>query len=390
MTSLELWLGFGESSPNGRTFQFRERFKQHESEKNKLKGKGKGDPKKGDPKGKGKGDKGKKGSKVDSALVPPNLAQLSVAFTTQSVDTHVGVMPGHLLKVVQIGRDLTSVKMASTKADKVRFSAFLLMCMDVTALEIAVLSLYTRAEDTLVMPRGPGEWYELPVIHQHENFEWIQLTHAIQPAVDIPEPIYTQLHKFDMLGHTLQFYTDGSCQFPQSPNTRFSSFSMLIDLASDNEERTEAAKAFPSTGAMPATLILLNACRTQGEQTIHRAELPVILYLCERFYNTCIRTDSQVALNAIKRCQKATAFATLHDMDDLDLIYRLWCVIHIGQRHFHKVKAHAETQDNVTWLDLYHRLGNKKANDAAITACWHLIPTLVQEYTQMHHQLDTQ
>jgi hypothetical protein len=133
-----------------------ERFKQHESEKTKQKGKGKGDPKKGDPKGKGKGDKGKKGSKVDSTLVPPNLAQLSVAFTTQSVDTHVGVMPGHLLKVVQIGRDLTSVKMASTKADKVRFSAFLLMCMDVTALEIAVLSLYTRAEDTLVMPRGPG------------------------------------------------------------------------------------------------------------------------------------------------------------------------------------------------------------------------------------------
>ena len=77
-------------------------------------------------------------------------------------------------------------------------------------------------------------------------------------------------------------------------------------------------------------------------------------------------------------------------MEDLDLIIRLWRVIHLGNRVFHKVKAHAELEIAPTWVDLYHRIGNKKANDAAITACWNLVPRLVQDYTEMHTQLAEQ
>ena len=69
---------------------------------------------------------------------------------------------------------------------------------------------------------------------------------------------------------------------------------MVVDLASDNVERELMAKTYSQTGAMPPTLMLLNACRPFGEQRIHRAELFAVLYICERFANTAIHTDSQV------------------------------------------------------------------------------------------------
>ena len=65
-------------------------------------------------KGKGKATKGFEKDKnkplanvkQDPTLYPANLAQLNVAFTTQSFETNVGVLPGNVMKVGQIARDM--------------------------------------------------------------------------------------------------------------------------------------------------------------------------------------------------------------------------------------------------------------------------------------------
>ena len=94
----------------------KERFSQHErknrgtEDETTQKGGEKGKHGKGKDKGKGKGPE-----KADQSLFPPGLAQLSVSFSTQSLETHQGVLPGNLMKILQICRDLTSAKGASLR-----------------------------------------------------------------------------------------------------------------------------------------------------------------------------------------------------------------------------------------------------------------------------------
>lgn len=124
---------------------------------------------------------------------------------------------------------------------------------------------------------------------------------------------------------------------------------------------------------------MLHAARTPGEQGIYRAELYAILYLYERLSNIAIHTDSHVTLSTIQRCLDAKTFGNLHNLNDLDLIQRLWVVLQTGTRRFFKVKAHCKDEIEISWLTLYHRLGNKRANDIAITTGWFMFPQLVAD-----------
>ena len=138
---------------------------------------------------------------------------------------------------------------------------------------------------------------------------------------------------------------------------------------------------------MPPCLHTLCVGRTPGEQRIHRAELFAIVWICERFHNVAIHTDSTVALAAIRACKQERA--CFQHMEDLDLILRLQQVIHLGNKTFLKVQAHAEHARDVTWMTLFHRLGNKCANDAAIVANKILQPDAVTDFESMHTDLET-
>ncbi|CAL1173897.1 unnamed protein product [Cladocopium goreaui] len=220
--------------------------------------------------------------------------------------------------------------------------------------------------------------------------EWLHLCNWTHTEPDIQPGLYQAVHAVDMQGAPLSFYTDGSCQFPAHPNESYSTYSVIIDTATDDAEREQHAKHYATGQHMPCTLCSLAVARTPGEQRIHRAELYAIVYICERFQNTIVHTDSAVTLAAIRRCQNTSNPDTLHDMEDLDLVLRLWVTLHTGNRQFLKVKAHAEEDSQVPWLTLYHRLGNKRANDVAITANEFLLAPLVQEMQDMHKDLAAQ
>jgi hypothetical protein len=59
--------------------------------------------------------------------------------------------------------------------------------------------------------------------------------------------LYKVLHAKGMAGELFQFYTDGSCQYPSSPNSSFSSFATVVDLAANDQERIDLAKSFSKT-----------------------------------------------------------------------------------------------------------------------------------------------
>lgn len=222
----------------------------------------------------------------------------------------------------------------------------------------------------------------------HPDQAWHMVLHSQHLEPSIPAPMFRALQGLDMQGISLRFYTDGSCQFPSSPTTRYASFAVVIDVACTDAERIDAAKQFAQHGQQPQTLHTLGVGRTPGDQNIHRSELLAIVYICERFYNTCMHTDSTVALSAVRECMKP--FPQFSDRDDIDLLIRLRRVIHTGNRQFFKVQAHAEQDTTVNWMTLYHRLGNKKANDSAITANKHLQPTAVEDFNKEHADVQTQ
>ena len=105
------------------------------------------------------------------------------------------------------------------------------------------------------------------------------------------------------LGHRVQFFTDGSCQHPSSRNTRFSTFTIAIDLSIDEDTQRQAVQLYHDLGFMPTSLKIITVARTPGDQHIHRAEIYAVLTCLETFDMTRIHTDSQVVMDIIAKCR---------------------------------------------------------------------------------------
>lgn len=234
-----------------------------------------------------------------------------------------------------------------------------------------------------------SEWHELPVIFEHETAEMIRTIHWTTQEPDIPHQMFMQLQLIDQMSHQLAFYTDGSCMYPHHPNCRYTGFSVVVDLAATDAERIEQVN-LAAQGQPLKTLAPLMVARTPGDQNIYRAELYAILYICERFHNTCIYSDSQAALSTVSAIMKAPCMAMLEPLPETDLIQRLWPILHQGSRVFHKVAAHAETEPGLEPLTRYHRLGNKLANDIAIIATKQLHPSFACQLSDTAHEVVSQ
>ena len=229
--------------------------------------------------------------------------------------------------------------------------------------------------------------HELPVIHVHENADWLQTCLYTFHEPDLEPMVFQQLQGIDMNGTMLNFYCDGSCMHPANITTRFAAYAVVLDSCHHLQEREYHAQQFKLSGIMPPSLTVLMATRLQGDQRIHRAELAAILYIYERFSNTNIHTDSTVALSVALRCIQGEPIINFQGDADFDLVIRLWPCLQYGKRQFFKVKAHRENEQTDA-ITMYHRLGNKRANDAAILACKNFCPELVNDLQQMHEEVN--
>eukprot|EP00438_Fugacium_kawagutii_P013630 Skav226741 [mRNA] locus=scaffold5056:48468:52856:- [translate_table: standard] len=229
-------------------------------------------------------------------------------------------------------------------------------------------------------------WHEMPALLEAPNRQFAQTLHYHQSDADLPDDLWRQLQALTMQGHPLRFFTDGSCQFPQSTSTRFASCAAVVDIAT-NEQRIAACEIFRSSGRLPTTLVPVLMQMVPGEQDINRAELLVIVRLCELFSNTEIVSDSQTSLDAVTRVLTCQDIYELVDLDNFDLLIRLKASIHVGTRTFSKIKAHQEDLTGLTLMQIWHVMGNKMANDLAIWACWNLQPMLVALHKEMNADL---
>ena len=149
----------------------------------------------------------------------------------------------------------------------------------------------------------------------------------------------------------------------------------MVDLATNDSQRLDEVTCFQCSGSKPDSLHLVTSCLLAGPQNIHRAELAAIVFVCERFFNTLVWTDSQVALSIATKCLDRVALSTFAYHPDLDLVERLWLAVAVGNREFRKVAAHSDLH-LATTLDIYHQLGNQCVNDAAIAATTYQLPAL--------------
>ena len=222
----------------------------------------------------------------------------------------------------------------------------------------------------------------LPVMHKHPHHELHIAVHYAMPEAIIEPQLIEQLQSHHN-GNLIHFYTDGSCQYPSSIETRYASYSIIVDLCKNDAERRYHAKKFQTSGIPPPTLQKVAVSRLTGEQVIHRAELLAIVKLFESFDNFVVHSDSDCSVKLVQRCHEAISLFEFVSHKSFDLIRRLWphCT---NTRRVEKIRAHVDLTSITDLLHCYHSLGNKLANDEAILARDQLLPPVVQQCQELH------
>ena len=231
--------------------------------------------------------------------------------------------------------------------------------------------------------------HELPVIVVDPQMELLQTIHWTQPVATFDTSLVYSLNQVIEQGLTPSFYTDGSCQWPTLPSSRFAAFSVVLDSFFRDDERRDAAKGFKLSGIAPSSFKPILISRTQGAQTIARSELFAVLLVVEAFPAAKIFCDSQTTIDRFHTCQINRDPTIWIDSADFDLLLRLQDVV--NPRHtIVKVAAHVDPQFTSD-LDLcYHQLGNAAADKCDTKGCMSLHPWLVRSCQNVCQDLQTQ
>ena len=250
-----------------------------------------------------------------------------------------------------------------------------------------------RFQTTLSHFMDQGSYaHELPVIHVNPALDFVRLLQSQHPEAVVPEALHDRLvllvEDLAQVGCELHFYTDGSCQVPHCPVTRFASYAIILDTCLCDSDREHMARIFQQTGILPPTLVPLAAARTTGIQCIHRSEFFAITRTVESFSRGRVFSDSSLALHHVQCCKGASDLAQVQQLPDFDLVTRLFNCASLPRFSFRKVKAHIDPMTLPNLQTVYQTLGNQLANDKAIQSCWHLLPEIVDEYWRLHIQYE--
>eukprot|EP00438_Fugacium_kawagutii_P008981 Skav223560 [mRNA] locus=scaffold2197:51047:52243:- [translate_table: standard] len=202
----------------------------------------------------------------------------------------------------------------------------------------------------------------LPVIHKHPQLKILQQAHF---ARTLPAP-FVPLQMFDDDGFE-NFYTDGSCIFPEQGG-RLSSFAIIQDCCTNDLQRIEQVLRYKETGLMPTSFRTVQVGMTTGPQTINRAEFSALLQIVSSCGHARVHSDSAWAIDAFAMVQNCESHATLTGSPNDDLLQQLFWALHAkdgGDFHIRKIAAHQDDTQAQTELELYHILGNREADRVA-------------------------
>lgn len=229
---------------------------------------------------------------------------------------------------------------------------------------------------------------ELPVMYESPLTEYYIALKFAEPEAFIPNNIVRTLQENCATPH---FYSDGSCHFQNSPNTRFAAYSLVADLCINDDMRAQQANMYIATGKFPDTLVKIGAARCGGEQHIGRAELWPITISFQNFTDFILHTDSAYCVDTVDKIQHCTKLAELSNHSEFDLVRRIFNQPKCNQQVV-KIAAHKDTKLIQNPVERYHCLGNTLADKSAVDMCLNgevLITKQFQEFHSDHKQQET-
>ena len=217
---------------------------------------------------------------------------------------------------------------------------------------------------------------EFTVLHVHPDSEALDLAQFQHSHGIINATVQKMVVSFQKKSLPINWYTDGSCQYPHLVTSRFAAYSVVFDACQSDSERRSLARFARHQDVTPPTFLTACANRVFGEQDILRAELLAIETILRHFGVGRIHTDSATAIHFFHRFFQAESLQQLSDLEHFDIFSRLWPLRDDMTVSFVKVKAHTDL-DTPDDLELYSLLGNQYADKIAVETCLKLQPELV-------------
>lgn len=223
---------------------------------------------------------------------------------------------------------------------------------------------------------------DLPVVPIHDNAETHLLLQYHEKPPCIAKEFFQPARDRRDACIPLHLYTDGSCQHPDQPTTRFASYAVVMDCCTDDTQRVHFAhNRYLDTQQMPDCFQVVCQSRVQAEQTIPRAEFCATAIASKFPGDVHVHSDSTFALAQIQRLHR-------HEFDflsgnHLDVAADASANLHPGLT-FHKIKAHQNHAECTNMLALFHSLGNECADAAARSVVGDSDCDFIQSLRQMH------
>ena len=117
--------------------------------------------------------------------------------------------------------------------------------------------------------------------------------------------------------------------------------------------------------------------RVAGRQTIYRAELHGVVLVCEWNTRGCTKADSASVVNVFQRCREAHNLQDLVELEERDLLERLWYAQRLGCHKVQKIRAHESISALRSDFGIYDILRNTLADETAKATCRHMLPEVV-------------
>lgn len=223
------------------------------------------------------------------------------------------------------------------------------------------------------------------VLHVNHDSELLDLAQYQHGYGVFNAAVQKMIVDFQVRSLPINWYTDGSCQYPHLVTCRYASYSIIFDACQSDEERVAMASLYRSSKLIPPTLLVACANRVFGEQDILRAELLAIANIIRHFGIGCIYTDSATAIHYFNRFLGADRISQISDLEHFDIFARLWPLKEDLQVCFAKIKAHTDLSQ-VANNELYQFLGNQVADDTAVESCHKLLPDFAKHLKKRAEQ----
>eukprot|EP00438_Fugacium_kawagutii_P013143 Skav233647 [mRNA] locus=scaffold2779:724481:727663:- [translate_table: standard] len=217
----------------------------------------------------------------------------------------------------------------------------------------------------------------LPALRESGEGTLVKLLHTAMPLPEMTQDMQHSITRLSQLT-TPVFFTDGSCAFPASASLRFASFSVILDVSTSDSERCEQVRRFRTTGASPTTFLPFVTARLPGRQSINRAELMAVVWLCQHVDQAIIYSDSSYVCNWVWKLQRFGASLLSPVLADFDLLSQLAIFLTTGIV-LRKIKAHRDCAAIQDDQECYLALGNEAADKLAVFTNKTMFPELAQQ-----------